>query len=129
MSVSAHNLFNRAYHKVPRCLTVHLKVTAASDVNASGYTINYGSDLVSSVAKNGEGIIDITTSFPWKELVCCQVQNSNAAYLYEYVSDVSSTGIVKLNVEALADGTTQNDPDSDVFFVTLVFNLSNVGTK
>lgn len=127
---NASNLFNRSYHKVPRKVDVFLKITGAADVNANGYTINYGSDLVSTVAKNGEGVIDITTKFGWSELVGCQVTCSDAAFVIEYTSDTASSSLVKLTSESLADGTTNADPDSAVIFVHLTFNTSStVATK
>ncbi len=134
MSVSAQNLFNRTYHKVPRKIEVFLKVTAAADVDASGYTINYGSDLVSTVVKNTEGVMDITPSFPITDLVGLSVVGTQTTAVTGNFTSVTTgaSPLVKITFNDNSDATTNGaatDPDSNVIFVTMVFNTSGVATK
>jgi hypothetical protein len=130
MAVSALNLYNRSYHKIPRHVTVFLKLTAKADVQADGYTINYGNDLVASAVRNGEGILDVTTKFPWKDMVGVSICTSTNLCHANFTSATASTGVVKFTFEAFADGTTDKDPDAAVIFIRMDFNTcGSVGAK
>lgn len=130
MAVSALNLYNRSYHKIPRHVTVFLKLTAAADVQANGYTINYGNDLVASAVRQAEGVLDVTTKFPWKEMVGVSVCSSTNLCHATWTSATASTGVVRFSFDAFADGTTNKDPDSDVIFIRMDFNTcGSVGAK
>lgn len=126
---SATNFFNRSYHKIPRKVEVDLKITGAADVNADGYTINVGSDLVGTVAKNGEGVIDITTNFGWSQLTSISVFNKVKTFKLNYTSDTAASSLVKITSVNDAGGTAHGnaaDPDADVIFVRMTFNTSSV---
>lgn len=125
MAQSAPSLFNRSYHKVPRHLTVYAKIVAAADVNANGYSISIGSDLISSVTKSAEGIMVVTTKFQWKELIGCEIMPDKLSLSRpRYTSDSASAQTVTFTWEQEANKTTDTDPDGTTFFLRLDFNLA-----
>lgn len=124
MGVSANNLMNRQYHKVPRLVTVFAKVTGAANVGADGYTINIGTNLLASVARSAEGTMVVTTKFPWSQLVGCQIMPDRLDLARpRYSSDSASAGTVTIQWEQEANKTTDTDPDGTVFFMRLDFNV------
>lgn len=127
MSVSVNNLFNRQYHKIPKLLTVYAKVTPKADVEADGYTVNLGTDLIASVARGAEGVMVVTTKFPWTQLVGCEVTPAVLSLARpRYTSSSASAQTVTFTWETEADKTTDLDPDATVFFMRLDFNLSTI---
>jgi hypothetical protein len=131
MAVSVQNLFHQIFHKIPRRLDVCLKFTGAADVDADGYTINYGNDVVASVVKNGEGVIDITLKGPVNAIPFVSVGGKSLKTYDVVVTSVTvgATPVVKLTVNVMSDHSTATDPDNGVFYVFMVCNLSNVGVK
>lgn len=127
MGVSAQNLFNRSYHKVPRHLTVFAKITAAADVQANGYTIDLGKDFLASVTRSAEGIMVVTTKMPWKQLIGCEIMPDTLSLARpRYTSNSSSGQTVTFTWEQEANKTTDTDPDGTVFWLRLDFNIGSV---
>lgn len=129
MSFSSIRWNNRTYHKNPRRTVVDLVFTGAADVDANGYTINIGNDVVSSVAKSGEGVIVITTKFPWNELTGVSAFTNDKTKELEYSADNATAATVTLKSVNQSDHDTAVDPDSVKIFTTLTFNASQTDMK
>jgi hypothetical protein len=98
-------------------ITLHFKVTAAADVEADGYTISDGSEIVSSFARTDEGDITITLHNNYKKffnlIMLTTLANQDLIFVSEDV-DGDKTILITIGVSG-----TPTDPDSAVMYFTL----------
>lgn len=130
MGVSIGSLFNRSYHKVPRKVDIYLKITGAADVEANGFTVNYGTDLVSSVVRQAEGVIDITFKFPINNLLVAGIIHSLKTHDVNITSITEgATPVIRLTSVVNSDHSTATDLNAGVLYLHAVGNLSQSDMK
>jgi hypothetical protein len=101
------------------------KITAAADVDANGYTVSNGGEVVTSVAKTAEGKARVTLSDSYFELlgVCGMVSRTDCDMLYDSEDVNGATPYVDVIFQ---DAGTDTDPDSaTIFLIIFLKNTPN----
>lgn len=119
------------HNEVGTCL-VNLKFTAASNVAGSGYTVNEGSEYVSSVTRADEGKATITLRDAYKKLLAIHgtCTQSTAVFNPNLVNSsitTSTGGTINIGFRSVANAAAYLDPDSNVCHVSIWLKRSGVG--
>lgn len=103
-----------------------VKVTAAADVNANGYTVNEGSNVVSGVTKTAEGKAKLALTDPSVKFLGIWLTTTLTGSFMILENDSSTSGSdPHLDVIfEIADGT-DTDPDAAVMYFLIAFKNNN----
>jgi len=120
---------------------IHLfaKITADADVAANGYAVSQNVPLISSVARAGEGLIDITLSTYYKTFLGYNLKSSRSGSRDLFVSEqISNTTTPKFRIKfeqavLAVDFTeetssltwTATDPDSATIYLEIILSNDN----
>lgn len=112
------NFENQQKTNVPELVTIHARITAAADVDASGYTVTTGSHYISSVTKSAEGIAVVTMKDPYQALegLSCLLSIDDHTVTVDSTSLNDSTPTINLTFRT---GAADADPDSAEIYLTL----------
>jgi hypothetical protein len=123
-------LNNQIHSNVPWLIEMHIRLTGAADVEASGYTITKGSGYLTSATRTGEGVIQLAFKDRFKQIVGCHVLSS-LQDIVPYLSAVSlddATPTIDITCELFSDSAgAAVDPDSGILDITLEFCPSGLG--
>lgn len=118
----------KMYCNRPQPFTVVAKITAASDVEASGYTVTEGKDYVSAVTRTAEGKAKIALRQSFPRFDGFDLTTDELASTCTLENDSSSSGSdPHLDVRFQSIGTTpaDTDPDSAVMIFRLHFGMTS----
>jgi len=120
--MASRQLSDRVRAGVNELVFVELKVTGAADVNANGYTVDRGGGYVATVARGGEGVMNVTLRDPWPALLMCAVTISKA----DTVPSLSAESVAASKTFSVTFTTAGSaaDPDSAVIRLLLAFSNS-----
>ena len=129
---------NRSFYKGPNHLQpngghapcqVWVVLTAAADYATNGATITEGDEVVSSVARTGEGIITLTLKDQWAGLLefSGSIENADGAYgeveLDSHTVTASTKTVVVHTRTNAAPGVLSDIPDSGVLRIKLTLKV------
>jgi len=116
-TVAAH----RALSLRPECVFETVKITAAADVNANGYTLTANpQSIVSTAAKTAEGVLTITLAQKWAAIEQVLISTDTDDFTFTVDSITDSTGVI---VVTCRTGGADADPDGQVLRITLQLRL------
>lgn len=119
-------LYASQFSNVPELVDLHIKLTGAADVDASGYTINHGDSLVSAVAKTAEGKAKITLKQAFYEVVSFSGACSLAGSFIHLENDTVNNSDPHIDIIFQNDAGTDADPDAGVIYLRVGLRRANV---
>ena len=121
--MASRRFYQGMYHAQPGTYSpvkLWLKVTCPADYDDGTITINKGSELVSSVADGGTGIMTITLKDTYKSVLgfnASILDNSGAFYQPEMTSeDVDGAKTITVTFHQTSDGAATDPDGATVYF-------------
>lgn len=107
---------------------LYVKFTGAADVEANGYTVNDGTEVVSAVTRTAEGKLKIAFRKAYPALLAIDIIHSGLAKTVTIENNTLTTPSdphIDLEVQSVGTTPADVDPDSVVFYAAVHVKNNN----